>query len=78
MVSSYLSTAKPKIQTKPSGTTHKPPNTGTQTPGTNDNTPQSPGYDPSGYDLNYNPSGSDFFSDPDDPWANQPELDLGD
>lgn len=79
MVSSYLSTTKPTTQTKPGGTTHKPPNTGTQTPGTPDNTiPQLPSSRPAGYDPNYNPSGSDFFSDPDDPWANQPELDLGD
>lgn len=78
MVSSYLSTTKPTTQTKPGGTTHKPPNTGTQTPGTPDNTPQSPGSYPPGYDPNFNPSGGNpVIIHPDDPWEGQPELDLG-
>lgn len=79
MVSSYLSTTKPTTQTKPSGTTHKPPNTGTQTPGTNDGTPQLPGYDPSGYDPNYNPDGDDSgFEKMDDPWDTDATIDYGD
>lgn len=81
MVSSYLSTTKPTTQTKPGGTTHKPPNTGTQTPGTPDNTiPQLPSSRPAGYDPNFDPGqweGSGFEKI-DDPWEGQAEIDFGD
>lgn len=80
MVSSYLSTTKPTTQTKPSGTTHKPPNTGTQTPGTPDNTiPQLPSSRPAGYDPNFDPDGySPVFKDMDDPWDTDATIDFGD
>lgn len=79
MVSSYLSTTKPTTQTKPGGTTHKPPNTGTQTPGTPDNTiPQLPSSRPAGYDPNYDPSQSSVFKPMDDPWDTDATIDYGD